>query len=142
MFVKNNQVSLCDLGVAFADMVGAAGHLQLGEIRMREIRITDSLLFSKDPHGATLLFFAPGQIVLDYWVVVMNYRTLKACRKALDADQVLWRNNDRGLTIEGTRGEITLTFALQSPPFGSRIITLSGSALAAFRVALESLGGT
>lgn len=110
---------------------------------MSEIKITDELWFLPDPRGALLHFhFIPtGGTEGDVFAVGMSHRTLKDCRRALDSDQVHWRNNDQSLTIEGTREEVTLSFALQGPPFGVRIITLSGPTLTAFRSALESLGG-
>jgi hypothetical protein len=108
-----------------------------------DIKITNGLWFLKDPRGATLhfLFSAPGQKVADAFGIGMSHSSLKDCRKALDSDSVFWRNKDKSLTVEGTRDEITLSFALLGPPYGRRIITLSGPTLTAFRSAIELLGG-
>ena len=81
-----------------------------------------------------------GQGVTDAFTVGMSHESLKACRRALDSDAVSWQNNDKSLKVEGTQNEVTLTFALQGPPYGNQIVTLSGPNLSEFRSALNSLG--
>lgn len=108
---------------------------------MTEGTINDSLWFVKDPRGAVLHFhFSEGGTV-DAFSVGMNRKSLTACYKALKLDTVYWRNADVSLTVEGKRNMVTLTFALQGPPYGTKTITLQGSSLEAFRSTLASLIG-
>jgi hypothetical protein len=107
--------------------------------KLFDIEVTSDLGFIRHPDGAILQFTAQDSEGMDVVTVGISKYLLREIRAAIDAEKVDWRTSGNAFCVTGTKGKVVLTVTRQSPPFGTRSITLIGDALATFRAALEEL---
>jgi hypothetical protein len=106
----------------------------------RQILIAPDLFFLvPDARSAILVFLVTHGTLRETFAVNLLKKSMKACRNAIQADEIHWQMADRSLIVTGTKDAVLLTFRRGQTNLGSEAIRLSGTTLRAFRDTLEEL---
>jgi hypothetical protein len=106
---------------------------------MKAYIIKELNLVESQPNGAILQWLSPGYGTVEVLSVGMSWKSLAACRRALDRSKVDWEITDGSLRVSGTNEKVELTFRIAGPPVEYRTLILEGESLVNFKGVLDQL---